>query len=59
MVRDNCKVCLITLSDYEKEEYEELCLECNRELHDLPKSQKTTVNVRLKNKKYFARSIQN
>jgi hypothetical protein len=59
MVRDTCKECAITLSNFEKEEYQELCVECYREQNNQPKSQKTTVNVRLKNKKYFAYSIQN
>jgi|GEM_PF-2182701 len=60
MVRENCKECGITLSNFEKEEYKELCLDCYREQNnDDPKGKRMTVKVRLKNKKYYSRVIQN
>jgi hypothetical protein len=59
MIRENCKDCGITLSQYEKEEYQELCVECHRELNNTPKIEKTTVNFRLKNKKYISLLVQN
>ena len=58
MVRENCKDCEITLTVYEKEEFEELCLDCYREVHDLKKSAPMTVPTRMKNKKLFFRSVQ-
>jgi hypothetical protein len=59
MVRETCKECSITLGEFEKEEYQEFCIECYREQNNQPQRQKTTINIRLKNKKYFAHSLNN
>ena len=53
MIRDDCKVCSITLRHYEIEEYKDLCIECFREQYNLPKKKETIVHVRLRNRKYF------
>jgi hypothetical protein len=58
MIRENCKDCEITLMGYEKEEFEELCLDCYREANNLKKSVPMIVPTRMKNKKLFFRTVQ-
>ncbi len=54
MLRDHCKECQITLTEYEKEELKDQCLDCYRESHNVRKPEARTVQVRLKNKKFFS-----
>ncbi|HJV45322.1 MAG TPA: hypothetical protein VJ824_06310 [Bacillota bacterium] len=58
MVRENCKDCSITLSEFEKEEYAELCVDCYREQNNEPKTKRTAASVRLKNKRYVSHIVQ-
>ncbi|WP_164985023.1 hypothetical protein [Ammoniphilus sp. CFH 90114] len=53
MMRRNCRDCDITLTNYEKEELKDQCLDCYREVNDIKKLNRTNV-VRMKNKKFLS-----